>query len=786
MVAVTLAFWMGVLIASLATVSVIHVTFAVAILIIAQRWLPPLQRIAHLPILLLFLFTGAAVWDLHHIGATGDALQDLILENDAEAEYVLRGRVEQPDIWLGEDEYSQFVLRVNEVTVEQHRYAVEGGVLVRWTNPNRPLIYGEEVQVQGATQPTLHRVNHGVRGIEHHYRMNNVHSSVRARGANAVETLVEAPTWSFRAVAGRARQHLAQQLRDVVPDSALPFTLTVWLGDRQRISNTEYTKFLESGTAHILAVSGVHIGLIYLSLSYGLRLFVRRTRPRIIITLAVISLFAFMAGARVSSLRAAIMIGLYLSAEWFEREPDAPTALSIAALVFGVQNPNVVFMPGFQLSFLSIASILLLREPLLGMIPWGPHWLREGLASVLSVQVLSLPAAVVAFHLMPVGGILANLIILPLLSIVLWLAALLTLTSLVVPAISIWFGHALSPVVWLIETIAETVAAARFSHLYVASPTLLALCGYLITVFGLLFLIYAHQKRHHAKWIIPFGLTVTILFWKPWFVTPNVTYLDVGHGDSAVIYAARNEVWLVDGGIQDDFRDMGKQVVAPYLWSHHIGSLEGIFVSHTDRDHLGGLFYIVDQFPVKQVFVPPLFEANEVGKLFVQHCQKNGVRVREISAGDRIESDAITIEVLHPAADDVSIYSTNDRSMVFTAEVDGITHLFTGDIEKDAESDLTNPKLREAGVIKVPHHGSATSSTPEFLDRLDGDHAIVSSGRRGDRPLAREEVLDRYLDRDFTVWRTDYGGSVRVHNEDGTIGISQARTLSGFAFRQEE
>lgn len=783
---VALAFWAGVLLAATAWLSLSGIIIGSLSLVAVQRWVRPLRKIAHLPIVVAFVITGATIWTVHHSGPPGDALQRFVLERTPESELTLRGRVEQPDIRLENDEYSQFILRVKEVVADSDTYSMTGGVLVRWSDPDRPLNHGESVVVRGVVQPTIHRVNHGMRGVEHHYRLNGAHTSLRIRGGTAVQTNAEAPWWSFRAMASRARQNLAQRLERVIPPEALPFTLTVWLGDRHRISNDTYTMFLESGTAHILAVSGVHIGLIYLSLTYGLRLVIRRTRLRIVITLMVITLFAFMAGARISSLRAAIMIGLYLSAEWFEREPDAPTALSIAALIFGIQNPNVIFMPGFQLSFLSISSLLLFREPIARRLSAWPRWLREGVASVVAVQALSVPAAIIAFHVMPIGGILANLIIIPLLSIVLWLSALTSITSVVIPPLSIWFGHALAPIVMLIENIATMVASFRFSHLYLTSPSALALFGYGTVVTGALMSVYAHRVRHHAKWVITIGLVITVIFWGPFGVDANVTFLDVGHGDSAVIQTASNEVWLVDGGVHDEFRDMGKQVVAPYLWSHHISKVDGIFVSHTDRDHLGGLSYIVTHFEVKQVFVPPGFGDHELGGPFLELCRDEGIRINVVASGDRVRSDSVDFRIVHPSAEDIPALSTNDRSLVFTLEADGVSYLFTGDIEAKAESMVAEVNSMTVDVIKVPHHGSRTSSTEVFLDALDADVAVVSSGLRGNLALARPEVLERYRERELRVVRTDYGGSIRVELGESGISVTQARALNNFAFRQLE
>lgn len=780
-----LAFWGGVLLAGQGPLGVVPLLLILVACIALSSTKLIRNRFAHLNLFLVFTLCGVTIWAVHRPQSESDPVQLLLLENPPNPVVTLRGTVSKPDVFLSEDDYSQFILNVDEAEVASQHWQVSGRVLVRWTSPDRPLIHGERVAVRGVAQPAIHRVNHGVRGVEHHYRLEHVHSSMRARNATAVSTLADAPILSFRAMAGRLRQDLAERMSGAVHANALPFTLTVWLGDRHRISNDEYERFLESGTAHILAVSGVHIGLIYVSLTYGMRLLIRRNRLRIVLTLTVIFLFAFVAGARISSLRAAIMIGLYLSAEWFEREPDAPTALSLAAIVFGLQNPNVIFMPGFQLSFLSIASLLLFRAPLLDRLPGAwPLWIREGVASVISVQILSLPAAISAFHVVPVLGVVANLLILPLLSVVLWIAALTSLMVYLAPPAALWFGHALRPVVWVIDSLANAIASLPMSHFYLSPPTPVGLLGYGVAVFGLIAFVYGRQDRAQGKWAMGVGVVVAVLFWHPWTNSPSITFLDVGHGDAAVIRTSSGDAWVIDGGVRDEFRDMGKQVVAPYLFAHHLRTLEGVIATHADLDHVGGLRRVIKLFTVRRLYVPPGFEEHEFGAELLGLCAAHDVEVVVLKLGDRIVADDFELAVLHPDPVRDAALSTNNRSLVFTVSTSGMRALFTGDIEAEAERRFSGPV--QVDVIKVPHHGSVTSSTDPFLDQITANIAVVSTGLRGDDTITSDEVMRRYQTRTEHRFRTDYLGSVRIEAGKDGLRVTHARELNGIAFRSVE
>jgi competence protein ComEC len=677
----------------------------------------------------------------------------------------------------------QFQLRVREVEVEGKRYRIDGGVLVRWTNPDRALVHGEQVVLHGGMLPTIQRVNHGIRGIEEHYRLEGVHSSIRIRGPGVVERVAPSPIWSVPGWASRMRQDLAERLVATVPEKALPFVLTVWLGDRQRIGGETYTTFVESGIAHILAVSGVHIGIIYITLAYGLRLLTKNSRYRIVVTLFAVGLFAFMAGARVSSLRAAIMVALYLSAEWFEREPDAPTALGLSALLFGVHNPDVIFTVGFQLSYLSIASLLLFRAPIADRLERFPRWAREGVSAVLAVQILPIPATILTFHLVSFGGFLANLVVIPLLSIVLCLSIATTFLSYIMPPLAPWFGHATTPVIWCIETIADTTASLRFSHLYLTSPAWPALLGYGAAVAGATTWIYGAKRPKRIYAVIAAGVCWCALFWKPWHTTPDITFLDVGHGDAAVVRTQDGKTVLIDGGNISEYVNLGRHVVGPYLWAHHISRVDAIFVSHTDTDHLGGLYYILSRFPVGVVYTAPQFGDNEEGRAFLTHCEQNGVEVTEVVSGMKIHIGDCVVQMLHPDAKRMKGLKDNDRSLVFRLESGGVSVLFTGDIEQRAEQIIFDGRSVSVDVVKVPHHGSQTSSTRLMLESVQARYAVVSSGTRGEKTLARPEVIQRYTDAGTQVYRTDYGGSIRVLREDGELRISRARATKNIAIR---
>ncbi len=722
------------------------------------------------------------LWSARHAAPFGDALAFDAARRTASTLYTLEGTVERPDILLPGGDYMQFTLRVDGVTVEHVQPALSGGVLVRWSEPGFALYSGDRIQIVGPLELDISRVNPGIGGVEDHYRRRGVHSALRLRGENAVERIEAGSSFSPSYWASRLRSALATRLTAAVPQESVPFMLTVWLGDRRRMTDTTYTKFLESGTAHILAVSGIHLGIVFMTDSYVLRVFVPQRRMRTYIIMAIVLLFALMAGARVSSLRAAIMIALYLAGDLFDREPDTPTALSLAAILFTLHDPDAILGPGFQLSFLSIASILVFSAPLHDRLLWMPPMIREAVATTLSVQILPLPVAIKVFHVVPFAGVLLNLLVVPLLTIVLWLSFLTSAAAFVFAPVATLFGHALHPFIMIILWLVNSVSELGASHRYLPAPTSPALAFYTCTAGLLLASLLAQRNRLAWAAAAACTLVVTIALWKPLRPEAEITFLDVGHGDAAFVRSPGGSTLLIDTGDRSGFVDMGRRVVGPYLWSRGVSRLDALLVSHPDRDHIGGAKYVLDHFRVGVVFLGPHDSGAREERELLQKCELMNVPVKRLARGDTIKLREAELEVLHPPKEWPSSLPSNESSLTVRVVWPGLSALFPGDAEAAAEGALVQNNST-AQILKVPHHGSRTSSSQLFIDAVRPGIAIVSIGRRGRSSVLSPDVVRRYQQSGATVFRTDVSGGIRITIRDGRIVVHSARADRGYPMR---
>ncbi|MFA6245225.1 MAG: ComEC/Rec2 family competence protein, partial [Candidatus Hydrogenedentales bacterium] len=572
---------------------------------------------------LVFLGAGGFVWAAHHADGIGDPFSR-IAEARHETEIQIEGRVLQSGLLTEDGGSVSMVIALDTFLFpgEEPR-SLPGKVLVRWRKATLQPHCGDSVRVKGKLRVTMGQVNPGAGGVEAYYRYQGVHTEVDSYGTTGVERLAPGAFYSPAYLASRLRAALANRLTGVFPEEALPFVYAVWLGERTGLSEPEFQWYVESGTAHMLSVSGVHVSIIFLSASMVLSLFIRSRRWCAAAGMGVVIAYALMTGASTPCVRAALMICIYLVADLLDRDRDAPTALSIAALIFLIWNPDLVFDAGFQLSFLSIASILLFSAPIQeGMESFGrllgrlkrpkpgskklsPAWraVRGPVATTLAVQILPAPMAVRAFHVFSVSAPLANTIVIPLLTAVLWLCFAASILCWFAPPLAMIFGYAAWPAIVLIRHVAEWT---RVSY-HVTTPTPWAVVFFWAGALACLSLRGELERPRMAfRSALACGLIVlSLALWRPLFREPEAVFLDVGHGDAAYICFPGGGTALVDAGERHKDIDYGARVVAPFLWSRGLTQLDLLFVSHPDSDHIGGAQYIVEHFRVGTVVLGP-------------------------------------------------------------------------------------------------------------------------------------------------------------------------------------
>lgn len=718
------------------------------------------------PIYVCFFASGAFLWNVRSASSPEDELS-LFLSGGSSQTLEFEGRVRTTEILLPNESFLRFVLDVEHVYAGNARQDITGRALVRWSNPSEPVYVGDRVRVSGVPRLDISRLNPGVRGIEDQLHLQGVRFAVQCSGPDAARRSGPGPWWVPTCLASRLRQAQADRLASGVPESVLPFVAAVWLGHRSSIAQNEYQSYIESGTAHILAVSGIHVGIVFISAGFLIGLLVRSPRRSALCVLSVVALFTLMAGARPSVLRAAMMVAIYVAADFFERERDAPTALSIAAILLLAWNPFYLLNTGFQLSFLSVASILMFHKPLATYLKerWRlERTFSDSLSTTVAAQILPMPIAVRAFHVLPWAAPLANLLIIPLLGIVLWLCLITSVLAWIYLDSAALFGHALLPVIFLIRWIAGAISSVPFAHASLVSPAPLAMAAYWAAVAVLALPCRPPMARLRFP-VAALLLALAFAVWRP-AQPPEIVFLDVGHGDATFVRWPDKTTLLVDGGDASPFMDMGAAVVAPFLWSNGVSRLDYIVATHPDRDHVGGLTHVLERFPVGCLILGPENTEQPLESGLLSCCLRRGIPVLRVERGDILPVGDGCVEVLHPVQG-APYSSINDSSLVLRVTWCGVRLLLPGDIQHEAEAQVAALDC-QADILKVPHHGSANSSSEVFIDAVRPRVAVISTGGSFGRERAAAEVVERYLRTGASVFRTDMQGGIRITlNHDG-------------------
>jgi len=654
----------------------------------------------------------------------------------------------------------------------------DGKALVRWSDPEQPVYPGDRIRLIAPRHGPLGNVNFGISGYEEYLRRRGVRHAVSVRAGQVM--LVERPAIAPGRWLARLREAQSGITRRSVPEASQPFLLAVWLGDRTQLTDDARDAFVRSGTAHLLAVSGLHVGLVFVTLQ-GLLVTLRaRDRTQAVVIVVAVFAFALMTGGRVSSLRAATMISLFVSARLVRREPDAPTALGVASLLFLSLHPALIRDAGFLLSFGAVASLLLYSDPLAhAIIRRGlPPQAAQPVAACLSVQVLTWPLAASAFYVLPLAAPLVNLLVVPLLAGVLWLNIVAMTLGAFLPEAGVLAGHALHPLVQTIVQASRLAGAPVLSldltppttpalGLYYAAALLPLMAGAIRKPIQRVVRPIAGEDRLPAVWIaLACGalLAFCAVLWRPETPRATVDFLDVSHSDATVVYPPEGGVVLVDGGDRSDYVSYGKRVVLPSLRSHGVRHVDVMVATHADRDHIGGLKTVLENMSVGTLVTTRIDSEKPLEQELMETARAHGVPVRRMSEGDFFTVGGATFEALHPP-DEYTPPTSNDTSLVlrmtWRADRQELSLLLPGDLERDGERLVARSDCR-AEILKAGHHGSATSSSATLLDAVRPRHTVVSTRRTGRLGAIGQAVEERFEERGIRIWRTDLQGGIRL------------------------
>lgn len=583
-----------------------------------------------------------------------------------------------------------------------------------------------------------------------------------------------------------ARAELGARLAEGCgPGRASAVLAAMLLGERHGLDEADARALRDSGLYHLLSISGINVAWVSLVLLLVLERTSLPRSVRLATAAAGLAAFTLLVGADPPVLRAATAAVWTLVGRWLGREGEAVNTLALVAALLALHDPAALDDPGFRLSFLATAGILLLARRIERALPF-PAWAATSMAVSTSAYLATVPVMAATFGaLAPIavltnvgGGLLAAWLLG-------WgyLALVIAPLPLVGPAAAWCACRGAEVLLGLAHRSAELPGAG----VRVAVPPTAAWTAYLL----LLVVAPALTERRLRRATIATIAILLVAFHQgrpPYGGEPLAAVLDVGQGQS-VLVATREGAVLVDaGGTSGGRFDAGDRIVVPFLASKGLSRIDVLLVSHDHDDHLGGAFAILHEREVGEIWIGPGSHRDARTRDLVAAAVARGAAVRLAGRGARARRAGLRIEVLHPDATDAA-RPVNDRCLVARiTTAAGRAMLVPGDLEAGGEAALVarGAEALRAEILVAGHHGAARSSTAAFLDAVRPREAAISVGRGNRFGHPAPATLSRFRARGVEPRRTDREGTVLWNLESGSVESDESQRERDETGREDE
>ncbi len=696
------------------------------------------------------------------------------------------------------EDHSVYRLQAEFIETSKGRSAITGLLLVKiyyyGDSEREHYWFGERLRLRGIIVEPQGQRNPGGFDYRFHLQSEGIDALIYPKQAQ-VESLGSGNAGLLAGSALKLRSAMVSAIDKALPPPSSELLTAILFGQRHSLPERVAENFRRSGTGHLMAVSGLHVGLVAAMVLGVWRRLKLEGRLPLLLAIIVVLGYAYLTGMRPSALRAALMVSTALAALLLDREYDLPSAVAFAALVTLFYNPLLLFTVGFQLSYASTLALVYVYRPLeklLGYLRF-PRLLIPALAVTIAAQIGVLPLCVYYFHYLPTGALIFNLLLLPAIAFVVGFGLAGALFSLLLPLpgeIILWAARP------LLELMIYITGFSRLPGFYVAlsPPGILTIIVYyslltltliiyyqweslFISKNGLLLVIPGKRLIVRATVFMIALLTLTIIWSGILFPAKQelkVTYIDVGQGASAMIETPCGKVILIDAGGEAAYRGepgaVGERVLLPLLRVEDIRRIDLAIITHPHEDHFGGFIPLIEKVAVDTMLISPVMGSSVYYTDLLDRAAFLGIEIYESSAGQVWSCGPdLMLEFIYPYENifDAASDDLNNSSLVCRLRYGSISFLFTGDIEDFAADDLfrRNTDLR-ATVLQVPHHGGYMKAMPDLIAAVSPSIAVIQVGTNSfGHP--HSSVLDALNWAGVAVYRNDQHGAIII-NTDGS------------------
>jgi len=712
-----------------------------------------------------------------------------------------------------EDNKFRLIVDARRVTEGPTQRNVTGRFLLSVTNPVTKLCYGDYIAVCTTLREPRNFQNPGCFDYRRHLKSLGIY--VRASVSRPIDIAVlrhHRGNIVFSAV-DHYRSYLRRFINKHCPDPARYLIRALTVGDNKALPSHIRQFFSTAGVAHVLAISGLHVGMIAV-IAYALVVFILNRSEALLLTynrkkvasclsILPVVIYLFVAGFQISTVRASIMVLACLWAVLIDRSKDTLNILAAAAFVILVVSPLSLYNISFQLSFLSVFTIIITTPVFMAYytrfrdahtIPFRPLADRVATSVCVTISAVAGTAPLVAYHFnyFSTMSLLSNFVIVPIVGFILLPVLLLFIvTAHVFPLLGIFLLTIASTFSSICLQLVHFIAALPLSSFMVITPTPSSIILYYLIFITTILLISGYLSRRRDR---IFAVTMLLIFatlfsgnavYHKWFHhKPGIleaTFIDVGHGCATFLRLPDGKTMLVDGGgFYDDSFDIGKYVVSPFLLHEGVAKIDVIVLTHPHQDHIGGLPYIISHFAVGEIWSNGENVNTRSYTSFIEAIKTKGIPHRFVSHGSpsRYFGDSF-VNVINPlhrcrsSMDTQVAHDGNENAVVLFIRFGEHAFLLSSDISRNTEARIVNEcNLESCTILQVPHHGSRYSSSVRYLENASPRVAVCSCGPYRPALFPHPRIVERYRRMNIPLLRTDRDGAVTVTTDGQSFNIS--------------
>ncbi|MDP6936187.1 MAG: DNA internalization-related competence protein ComEC/Rec2 [Candidatus Marinimicrobia bacterium] len=588
--------------------------------------------------------------------------------------------------------------------------------------------------------------------------------------------------WSVPRFFYQIRHHIKTALITQVGEPYGSLAAGLLLGEKSGIKPEMKEKFRRLGIIHILAVSGLHVGFVLMVFTIISKIFVLPPPYRFLFTASGLLFYLGITGGSVSVMRAVTMAILYEYGKYRQKEISPWNIVGFTGFLFLLINPLQLFSLSFQLSFGAVAGILFLLHQYTGLYErwsrlnqWRQYKLfrivADGIIVSMGAQLGTFLPIAYVFGEIPVWAFAANILVIPLAGFVVITGIISAFINPISPFVSEIYAQTVWGELFIMDRLTAHLQSLPYPQISVTALTLF----WLVLIFLILIIIgTVGIPRYKKRLLISFLCLTNVLVWRESLQKENfsVTFIDVGQGDACLIRDNHHNI-LIDAGNAGFGRDYGKTVILPLLKHEGITEVDLAIMTHPHADHIGGFESVMKNKYIKEIWDTPNHFQSGIYNRIKANAETSVTHYHHPQPGDRYRMGDMVLTMLYPDSTIARMmHNVNNASIVIRLDYKDHSFLFMGDAEIHAERLIVAMGQHlDADVVKIGHHGSATSSIQSFVGAVSAEVAVVSAGENNRYGHPSEKIIHRWEDAGTQVYRTDQNGAVTLNVIDGKLNV---------------